>query len=152
MILVVCTDDPNLLHIAVQSSNAHPQVFGHPYQVFVNPMPVLGQNEALFVIAHGAMRGDDGNPVIGDEDMRRAFYLNAVQLYQGLQDRFPAGYAANVYIDACESSDHDEDTFSFAEAFKSQVQPGRPLVRVFGRNGVAAGLIPLPGSAGWREA
>lgn len=149
MILVVCTDDPDLEAIAHASAKAHPNVFGKVHRVFTE-VPQLARDEALFIIAHGAKDGDDGNPVIGDE--RQDFFVNAVELYENLKSIFPKGYRGSVYIDACESADHKRGAFSFAEVFKAQIQEDHGGVRVFARHGTVDGLIPLPGSPGWEEA
>jgi len=149
MIIIVCTDDPQLVQIAQNSSQQNPGVFGNYFQVF-NPIPQLGQGEDLFIVAHGAYEGDDGNPVIGDENL--AFYVNAVELWENIQTIFPQYYNGNVYIDACEAADHDENTFSFSEVFNTQIQAMFGATQVFGRNGAVAGAIPLPTSAGWQLA
>ena len=152
MIIVVCRDDPGLVTIAINSRQGHPGVFGAVHQVFGNPIPPLGANENLFLISHGVKDGDDGNPTIGGAG--DDFWVNAVQLFEALAagNVFPPGYAGSVFIDACEASEHDEDTFSFTEVFLGQIQARFSQVRVYGRNGVADGLIPPPGSPGWRQA
>jgi len=150
MIIVVCTDDASLIDVARDSSAAAPAIFGNYYQIYAQQIPNLAAAEDLFLIAHGAYAGDDNNPVIGDE--RNAFYVNAVELFQNIQSLFPAGYSGIVYIDACESADHDEETFSFSEVFLTQIHAVHGSTHVFGRNGTVGGTIPLPGSAGWVEA
>lgn len=152
MIIVVCRDDPGLVAIANLSRQGNPGVFGAVHQVFGNQIPQLGVNENLFLISHGVKDGDDGNPTIGGA--ADDFWVNAVQLFDALVagNLFPPGYAGSVFIDACEASDHDDDTFSFAEVFKAQIQGWFGTVRVFGRSGAVGGLIPLPNANGWREA
>lgn len=151
MIIVVCTDDPGLVAIARECTRINAPVYGNNYKIFHNVIPPLTQYENLFVIAHGAFRGDDGNPVIGDQEA--AFYVNGVALYENLAPIIPANYRGNVYVDACESANNNAYTISFCEAFKSQIQPSRnPAPRVYGRNGTVGGLIPLPDAPGWREA
>ena len=152
MIIVVCRDDPGLVAIANLSRQGNPGVFGAVHQVFGNQIPQLGVNENLFLISHGVKDGDDGNPTIGGA--ADDFWVNAVQLFDALVagNLFPPGYAGSVFIDACEASDHDDDTFSFAEVFRAPIQGRHGQVRVYGRSGTAAGLIPLPGSPGWRQA
>lgn len=151
MILVVCTDDPGLIAIARECTRLNQPVYGQTHQIFRGQLPALGQNENLFIIAHGAFRGDGNNPVIGDE--QEAFYVNGVELYVNLSPIIPPNYRGRVYIDACESATNNAYTFSFSEVFKSQIQPNRnPAPRVFGRNGTVGGLIPLPDANGWREA
>jgi hypothetical protein len=151
MIIVVCTDDAGLFQIAIQSRDRTPSAFGQIFKIFDQRIPTLGINENLFLIAHGAFHGDDGNPVVGDK--RNAFFVNAVVLFRALQEGgiFPGGYQGNVYVDACESADHDNATFSFIEVLQAQLQPHYRTV-VFGRNGTAGGLIPLPDSGNWRRA
>jgi hypothetical protein len=150
MIIVVCTDDAALVAIARASSQSHPAVFGNYYQIYTQQIPQLAAAENLFLIAHGAYAGDDNNPVIGDA--RNAFYVNAVELFENIRGLFPVGYSGNVYIDACESADHDEETFSFCEVFLTQIQAVHGGNRVFGRNGAVRGMIAQPGDAGWVEA
>src|SRR3569832_1774600 len=150
MIIVVCTDDPSLIQIAQESIIANPGIFGNLYQIYQGLIPQLGVNENLFVIAHGAYQGDDGNPVIGSE--ANAFYVNAVDFYTNISNLIPAGYNGNVYIDACEAANHNASTFSFIEVFQTQIQVDHGNVRVFGRNGKVGGMIPLPNSSGWTQA
>ncbi|HYE75899.1 MAG TPA: hypothetical protein VEF04_21320 [Blastocatellia bacterium] len=149
MIIIVCTDDPKLEVIAKGSSESNPEVYGKYYKVF-GTIPKLGKHENLFIIAHGAYKGDDRNPVIGDK--RQAFYVNAVELYLNIKRIFPVEYDGNVYVDACESADHDEETFSFIEALLTQIQVDHSDTDVYGRNGTASGLIPLPNARGWVKA
>jgi hypothetical protein len=151
MILVACTDDPNLVTIARTCSQQNRAIFGMYYQIFKDELPKLGQNEDLFIISHGAYKGDDNNPVIGDKDKKREFYLNAVDLYLNIKDIIPHSYKGRVYIDACEAAQNDENTFSFIEVFYAQINPGRNT-KVYGRNGTVSGLIPLPDASGWRQA
>jgi hypothetical protein len=150
MIIIVCTDDPGLTNIAQQSIVAHPGVFGNFYQIYTNPIPQIGAAENLFIIAHGAYNGDDNNPVIGDQ--ANAFYVNAVELWENIQNIFPHGYQGNVYIDACESADNDAQTFSFAEVFLTQIQAMFGTTQVYGRNGTVGGQIPVPGDPTWVQA
>ncbi len=152
MIIVVCTDDPSLVQIANASWQVNQAVFGSVHQVFGNQIPQLQPTESLFLIAHGVMEGDDNNPVIGDR--RKAFYVNAPELFQGLQAAsvFPPGYTGTVYIDACEAADNSTVAHSFMEAFLAVIQDKYGQVRVYGRVGVANGLIPLPGADGWQQA
>ncbi len=92
MILVVCTDDDDLLNVARNQSENDPAEFGAFYQVFNDRIDPLGQEENLFVSAHGAFEGDDGNPVIGDKN--KALFVNAVDFYHNLKEGsvFPDGY------------------------------------------------------------
>lgn len=150
MIIVVCTDDPQLIKTAEATAKSAPNVFGKVYQVFGTTIPKLGADENLFLLAHGAKKGDDNNPVIGSE--KNVFYVNAVDLYRNISGLFPQLYKANIYVDACESADNNAFTFSFAEALKTQVQAHHKKTRVFGRNGSVNGLVPQPGARAWREA
>ncbi len=152
MIIIVCTDDPQLEKIAQKSIKKYPGVFGDYYKVFDEDIPVLDANEDLFIIAHGAFEGDDGNPVIGDKSVERAFYLNALGLLQNIGNIFPAFYSGDIYVDACESADHNDYTFSFIEVLQAQIQT-RYDSNVYGKNGSPSGLIDPPGGtwtrAGW---
>ncbi len=152
MILVVCTDDDELRNVARNQSENDPAEFGAFYQVFKDRIDPLGQGENLFVSAHGAYKGDDGNPVIGDKGAD--FYVNAVDFYRNLKEEpvFPDGYKGNVYISACESSDIPRGAFSFAEVFKAQLQADHPNTRVFGQKGGVGLNIPRSNDTGWEEA
>jgi hypothetical protein len=140
MILVVCTDDNKLVQKARSEAQRNPGTFGAVYIVF-EQVPPLQTGENLFITAHGAKRGDDGNPVIGDKS--KAFYVNAVDLYRNLQSIFPAQYAGNVYISACESADNVPGSFSFAEVFKAQIGVKHGRTRVYGQTGAVGLEIPL---------
>jgi hypothetical protein len=152
MIIICCTDDPSLRQIAINSAASSANTFGQIYQIFKGQIPQLGLKENLFIIAHGAFADKSGNPVIGDKDMRRPFALNGIELWQNINGIFPAGYSGNVYIDACESADHDDQVFSFIEVFYTQVNLHFPRTMVYGRNGSPGGLISLPTSNAWRAA
>lgn len=66
MILIVCKDDEKALEkIAKDSVKANPNVFGNVFFAYKNPLPNLGINENLFIIAHGAFKDASRNPVIG---------------------------------------------------------------------------------------
>lgn len=149
MIIVACTDDPNLVEIAQKSSQKYPAVFGKYYKVFDTVIPQIDRGEDLFVIAHGVYNGDEGRPVIGDR--QRDFYLNAEDLYLNLKTHFPQGYKGNIFIDACESADYN-NTVSFIEILKTFINDGGLKSRVFGREGCSSGLISLPTDRGWIEA
>ena len=148
MIIVVCTDDKNLMGLAREATDRNKAVFGGSYQIFAEPLPDLGTRENLFIIAHGSFQGAGGVPAIGDHDIERAFELNGVELYQNISTIFPDNYIGNIYIDACKSADHDNYTFSFCEVFHSQINPFYDS-DVFGRNGTVRGRIPTPRSRGW---
>jgi len=150
MILVVCTDDPKLLKIAQDSRGSNLAVFGEVKKIFADPLPQLKAGENLFIIAHGAYKGDDNNPVIGDKS--KDFYINAVDLFENIKSIFPKNYSGSVYVDACEAADHDEETFSFIEVFLTQIQAVHGNTQVYGRNGAASGRIPLPSDPKWRRA
>lgn len=148
MILIVCTDDDDLIQMAQQQAQNNPGVFGNAYRAFADVVPALGAAENLFVVAHGVQEGDDNNPVIGDGD--EAHYWNAVEFFEAIQGLFPGNYSGSVYISACESADHNADTFSFAEVFKAQLQGARAQAgEVYGHHGEIAGNIPVPGDASW---
>lgn len=149
MIIVVCTDDPNLVAIAQQATVANPQVFGRNYLVFAQQIPHLGANEDLFILAHGVARGDDRNPVIGDE--QDALFLNAVQLFQNIEAILPDDYGGRIYISACEVLNPGVNSLSFAEMFVAVVQDRYPQVRVFGHRD-AQGALPPPGDGAWVQA
>ncbi|MFI8417202.1 hypothetical protein ACQKDS_12235 [Serratia sp. NPDC078593] len=149
MILVVCTDDSNLISVANRSILKYPLVYGQRYQVFHDDLPMLKADENLFIIAHGAFLGDNGLPVIGDGDTNRDFYINGNTLYQSLASKFPPDYVGNVYIDACESADNTEEMLSFAETFYVYFAVDHQNSGVFGINGASSGLIPLPDNPKW---
>lgn len=148
MILVLCFDDGALVQAARAAQRAAPGVFGAVVPGFTN-VPRLMAAENLFITAHGAMDGDDGNPVIGDAN--GAHWWNAPQLVESLESIFPNGYSGSVYISACESSDNAEGSFSFAEAFRNTLAPSHD-VRVYGQRGGVGLTIPLPTARGWVQA
>jgi hypothetical protein len=153
MILCVCRDDlRGTWEVAKQSLHAHHDVFHRAHLVFDREVPMLGVNEDLFVIAHGAADGDDGKPVIGDA--HDALYLDAPTFWENVKSVFPAGYQASVYISACESADPGPGKdFSFAEAFAVYVKSERSInCRVYGHKGSVGGEIPLPDEDLWIEA
>ncbi len=151
MVIVVCTDDKDLLKLAHQQANSNAPVFGKCYLAFKDQIPQLGQNENLFIGAHGAFKGDDGKPVIGDKE--KAFYVNAADFLENVKGIFPDNYQGSIYIYACESADYDTGTDSFSEVFKSVLQVSRQNVRVYGQKG-AVGLkgVVGPDDKGWLEA
>jgi hypothetical protein len=155
VIIVVCTDDDKLRKYAEEAAARNPEIFGQCYRVFQDRIPPLANDENLFISAHGVYEGDDNNPVIGDK--KKALFLNGVQAVQQLDDVFPAGdYSGNVYISACEATDHADDDLSFAEAFKSQLHGPRRGTRrhtgkVYGQAGSVGLRVPPPTDAGWQE-
>ncbi|QSO52091.1 hypothetical protein JZ785_25645 [Alicyclobacillus curvatus] len=150
MIIVVSTDDKKLKTVAENLSKTQSAVYGSCYQAWGGTaIPQLGVNENLFVTAHGAYEGDDNNPVIGDG--KKAHYVNAVDFYNNIKSIFPQNYAGAVYISACEAADHSDEDFSFAEAFRNQIDVHHN-VRVFGQKGSVGYTIPLPSSSQWVEA
>jgi hypothetical protein len=149
MIIIVCTDDKQLEEIASASSQKYFDVFGNYFNAFDKEIPILQSSENLFIIAHGAFDGDEGNPVIGDK--KKGFYVNGLELWENLKKIFPVNYTGNVYIDACESADHDNSVFSFIEVFYSQYNL-KFTTMVFGINGASSGLIALPANKKWRPA
>jgi len=150
MIIVVCTDDTELLRVAERQAEEQPEIYGQCHRVFGGRIPSLARTENLFITAHGAKRGDDGNPVIGDA--AEAFFLNAVQTFEGMAEIIPADYAGNTYISACESADKGGD-FSFAEVFKAQIQGHRAHAgKVYGQKGGVGLRVPPPTDRGWVQA
>jgi len=152
MIIVVCKDDPALLDVARDQADNDPAEFGAFYEVFKDQIDPLQQGENLFVSAHGAYKGDDGNPVIGDS--AKDFFVNAVEFYENLDGGsiFPDGYEGKVYISACESSNNPRGAFSFAEVFKAQIQGKYPKTKVFGQKGSVGLNIPRSDARGWDQA
>jgi hypothetical protein len=149
MILIACTDDPHLVSIATKSAEKHPNVFGDVYQVFVDVVPMLGLNENLFVIAHGAYDGDEGRPVIGDK--QEGFYLEALDLFKNLGQIIPNHYQGNVFVDACEAADF-KATVSFIELLQSVFNSHNYAIRIFGTIGKSKGLIVSPDNPKWKSA
>lgn len=149
MIIIVCTDDAQLISIAQASIKKYPQVFGDAYLIYKDTIPSLEKNENLFVIAHGAFNDASGNPVIGDK--QKDFYVNGIEFWTNIHTIFPSGYSGNVYIDACESADHDGEVFSFIEVFHSQFNV-KFNGKVYGKNGATSGLISLPSDSAWKPA
>ncbi|MCJ8319141.1 MAG: hypothetical protein MJK12_05880 [Colwellia sp.] len=150
MIIVVCTDDPSLTRIALNSAETSPDIFGEVFKVYHKEIPSLEAEEDLFIISHGAFEGDDGKPVIGDH--AKAFYVNARELYHNIKSIFPEAFLGNIYIDACESATSDKYTISFATAFKLQLNIDHTASEVYGRNGTVSGLIPQPKNPTWVRA
>jgi hypothetical protein len=149
MVIIVCTDDATLRQTAVQQAQANQATYGQCYQPFTT-IPSLGVNENLFITAHGARDGDDGNPVIGDEN--NAMYFNAVMLWEALEGIFPRGYRGSVYISACESS-NPKASLSFAEVFRAQLHGARRQAgRVYGQKGSVGMNIPGPNDPDWTQA
>lgn len=147
MILIVCKDDEKALEkIAKDSVKANPNVFGKVFFAYKDPLQNLGINENLYIIAHGAFKDASGNPVIGDKN--EDFYVNGIELWMNIKGIFPVKYLANVYVDACESADHDSRVFSFIEVFYTQFALSNNGM-VFGKNGASSGLIPTPGNPKW---
>lgn len=147
MIIIVCKDDEkSLKKIADASIKNNAAVFGTVFTVFDSKIPQLKPNENLFLIAHGAFDDDSGNPVIGDQS--KDFFVNGIELWGNIHELFPANYSANVYIDACESADHDNEVFSFIEVFYSQFNIENNGM-VYGKNGASSGQIALPEDTVW---
>ena len=148
MIIVVCTDDPTLIGIANVSSNQNPNVFRAVYQVFANQIPQLAADEDLFILAHGALYGDEGGPVIGSQ--RDDFYVTPSVLAASTRGLFPGEWAANVYIDACDSATDDDKLLSFAQLFLYPMADIYAGVTVSGIVGLSSGQIPLPNDPKWK--
>ncbi len=147
MIIVVCTDDPGLEGITMLSANKHPGVFGDVYKVYDRRIPPLKEKENLFILAHGAFRGDEGKPIIGDQS--EDFYISAGALAVSTRHLYPNGWTGNVYVDACYSAMEDEELLSFARLLAYPLAEINASVRVSGRQGLSSGLIALPGDSGW---
>ncbi|YCI81110.1 hypothetical protein M1D83_16595 [Enterobacteriaceae bacterium] len=150
MIVIICTDDAQLEEIARHSIRHHPLVFERKFKVFHNELPQLREDENLFIIAHGAFQGDEGEPVIGDKNA--AFYLDGRDCYHNIYAIFPNNYTGAVYVDACESADNSEDMPSFIKTLQYQFYRNGQDIQVYGINGVSSGLIPLPDNPKWQPA
>lgn len=152
MILVVCTDDINLLNEATRQSLQDIKTFGKCYQLsFEGSLPPkLGISENLFVTAHGSCKWEAKNSVIGDRG-NTAYYFNGVDFYNRIKNLFPKNYRGTVYISACESANHPWDCFSFIEVFKSQIDVDYN-VSVYGQKGKVDYAIPYPNASIWIEA
>lgn len=150
MILCVCHDDDSgTYQVGRAQMLANPAVFRSCHRAFTQ-IPRLAPDEDLFIIGHGVMAGDDGNPVIGDRE--EGHYYNAVDLFANLEPIFPAGYHGGVYVSACESAAIPRGAFSFAEVFKAQLQAHHPSARVYGHERAIGGAIPPPGDRSWVQA
>lgn len=150
MIIVASPNDQTIINIAQNQSANNVNTYGNTY-VMGNSIPQLGPNENLFIIGHATPRGDSNLPELGDAN--GAFAVDGQELYGNLEPIFPAGYAADVYIDACSSANWGRGGFSFIELFKSQIAPVFNGVRVFGRLGEVSGNIPDPNdNSVWRQA
>ncbi|EPF6108654.1 hypothetical protein R2970_001108 [Enterobacter cloacae] len=152
MIIVVCTDDPELVEIAAESVLNEPEVFLSYYKIFHSAIPPLGFEEDLFIIAHGAFQGDEGRPVIGDRDGDRDFYLNGEQCFINIRSLIPPGYKGKVYVDACQSATDSQKIDSFITTLQVQFLLNSLNTHVYGINGDSSGLIPLPDDPKWRPA
>ncbi len=148
MIIAACTDDPMVERIAEQASERDPAAFGSRYKVFDDQIPDLAKDEDLFIVAHGAAYGDENQPVIGSKE--NDFYLTARDLNANLQI-FPEGYAAGVYIYACESAAKGNAEFSFVGAYKNIVGPSFPGLTVWGQVGKPGGPLPDADDPSWVE-
>lgn len=150
MILAVCTDDlKNTFQVGQQALAEHRDVFLSCYRVFSEtPVPQLGVNESLFVIAHGASNVG-GKPMIGDQ--RDAMVLDAATFWENLKEIIPPEYESDIYVIACQSADPaPSDDFSFAEYLAALVKIDRSVnCRVFGRKGNIPAVVPLPTDSIW---
>jgi hypothetical protein len=147
MIVIVCTDDQQLVQVATAANQSNPNVFGTVHAVYNHQIPTLGVNENLFIIAHGASVGQHGEPPeIGDQ--RHAFGVTGSDLWANIKPIFPPNYAGAVYVDACYSADTDQGVASFISSFQAtlrQYGTGMKNVVVWGRNGLSSGAIEVPG-------
>lgn len=149
MIIAACTDDPTVQRIAQNATQSDPGVFGNWYKVFAGNIPDLGANEDLFIVAHGAAIGDEGQPVIGSQSNH--FYLTARDLNANLHV-FPIGYSGSVYVYACQSALNGKAEVSFVDQFHSLIDQSFPGVEVYGQTGSPGGPLPGPHSASWTPA
>lgn len=145
MIIAACNDDQMVLDIASAASAA---TFGKWYKIFASSIPDLGIDENLYIIAHGAAVGDEGQPVIGDK--ADAFYLTGRDLNSNLHI-FPSGYRGGVFIYACESA-KSGTTASFVGDFLGVIHPSYPAITVFGQTGKPSGPLPGPSDSSWTKA
>lgn len=150
MIIIICTDDEYLVKIARNSTGRNPGIFGPYYEIFKRRLPDLREDENLFIIAHGAFKGDENLPVIGDK--KKAFYLHGRDLLTNLAPIFPDKYKGDIYIDACESAISTKDVLSFISSFYYTLYETLPNSKVFGIKGTSEGLIPLPTNDKWESA
>lgn len=150
MIIVASPGDNNIIQLAQNQSQQSHNIFGNTHVMGTNQIPPLGLNEHLFILGHGIKKGDSNLPEIGDEN--GAFALDGDELFDNLRSVFPAGYAADVYIDACQSANIPRGDFSFVELFKTRITNVFEGVRVFGRVGDICGNTPHPGDTQWRQA
>lgn len=153
MILIACTDDGSLNHIASDSILANPLVFNRRYRAFRDVVPMLGAQENLFILAHGAFQSpDDGRPVIGDQDEQRAFCMDGRTCYYNILSIIPANYAGGIYVDACFSANNSPDIDSFITTLQQQFLNNGLNIAVYGVNGESSGLIVPPGDPKWIRA
>ena len=149
MIVAACTDDPMVETIARTAAEWQFDVFGRWYKVYHEKIPDLGVTENLFIVAHGAAFGDEGQPVIGSK--ANAFYLTARDLNKNLTI-FPNGYSGCVYVYACLSAVPGAGGLSFVEAYKQIIGPSFPKMTAWGQTGKPSGPLPLPTDKSWIEA
>ena len=149
MIIAACTDDLMVEDIARDAAKGNHHVFGEWYKVFDRDIPHLRPTENLFIVAHGAAFGDEGQPVIGSKG--DDFYLTARDLNKNLTI-FPEGYSGGVYVYACLSAAPGAGGLSFVEAYKALIGPSFPKMSAWGQTGKPSGPLPPPTDKSWVEA
>lgn len=149
MIIAACTDDPMVTKIAREASEKAPETFGSWHKVFDKNIPDLEVDEDLFIVAHGAAIGDEGQPVIGSRE--DAFYLTARDLNSNLHI-FPSGYAAGVYVYTCLSAVKGATGLSFVETYQAIIGPSFPGLTAYGQTGKPHGPLPGPEDPSWVKA
>ena len=149
MIVVASPKDHTIIQRSQRQSQLSHDIFGDTYVMGTDQIPQLGLNENLFIIGHGIKKGDSGLAEIGDEE--GGLSMSGDELFDNLYPVFPAGYAADVYIDACESANVSRGEFSLIELFHTKIANIFKDVRVFGHTGEICGDILPPGDPRWRE-
>ncbi|MBZ6377819.1 hypothetical protein B5C34_02960 [Pacificimonas flava] len=149
MIIAVCTDDPMIENVAREASQSNHATFGDWHRVFDDPLPDLGKDEDLFIVAHGAAFGDENQPVIGSE--ANDFYLTARDLNSNLHI-FPEGYSGGVYVSACESAAPGANGLSFVQSYMRIIGPSFPNMTAWGHRQSLGGPLPPPGDSSWTQA
>ncbi len=149
MIIAVCTDDPMVDGIARTAATSNHAIFGDWYKVFDDNIPDLGKDEDLFIVAHGAALGDEGQPVIGSKS--NAFYLTARDLNSNLHI-FPSGFSGGVFVYACLSAVKGATGLSFVETYLKIIGPSFPNLTAWGQTGKPFGPLPAPQDPSWQRA
>jgi len=148
MILFFCNDDPASWQ-SVQ--NQAGPVFGNVYQFIQANTPALGQNENLFIVAHGTP-GEIGN-------QGGSLGYNALDIWNVLTNTtpndsghslFPANYQGNIYIWTCFGNNITrQDRLSFAENLHAFVRAALRNTSVYATYGPAPIVVAPPGDAAY---